>query len=238
MYVGQRPQHLLKDHPEFLLLHVGFQVAKRQVFHKQMANPLFGIQVERFVFDDAFVLELFHVDKICLQAVVMLVLHLHYLNGKLLSSCSVETFLHHSVRPLPNLLFHTVRHLKGLIRTLALLILPHETLELQRSHRASNALPTRSFLRNGVYLFLGECQRVDGEVEVVELLVASFAQGFARSGSVEHIGKIIRNYKIIIALAATERNIAKQLFYRFSVGNQGILHFRRFRNDIRFIIAD
>lgn len=106
---------------------------------------------------------------------IVLILHLHYLDGKLLFGCLMHALLDHSVSTLSDFLLHAVRYLKGLFRALLVIFL-EGTFELEGSSGAANAFASRAFFREGIQLFFGGGKAVDCEIEVVQLLVPAFAK--------------------------------------------------------------
>jgi len=51
----------------------------------------------------------FHIEEIRSETTVMLILHFHYLNGKLFVSCFINAFFYNSMGTLSDFLSHLVR---------------------------------------------------------------------------------------------------------------------------------
>ena len=99
------------------------------MLHDEPADAFPAVEVERLVLDDAVVLELLDVNKISLDGAVVLVLHPQHLHCKLTLALHVDALLHHSVRPLAQLLQQLELLLEGVLGVVALVLLVFDAFE-------------------------------------------------------------------------------------------------------------
>lgn len=106
---------MVKDHPEYVLVTALPQLGVGQVLHDEVAEALLGVEVERLVLDDVFVLELLDIEEVGFNRSIMLVLHVQYLHREHLPALFVHALADDAVCALPDLLLHPEAFLEGVL---------------------------------------------------------------------------------------------------------------------------